>query len=110
MDRPPSSSTHFTVPLHRKLTRTVARRIPETLSPEILKEMETLLTVAAPPKPNYPIMQPADMANYDGLLLGVPIRFGSMPAQWKVRCQVCSTALILNPRTDVLGPNGCTVG
>lgn len=39
----------------------------------------------APPKPNYPVLQPNDAAHYDGLLLGVPTRYGNMPAQFKVR-------------------------
>ena len=39
----------------------------------------------APPKPNYPVLQPNDLAHYDGFLLGVPTRFGNMPAQFKVR-------------------------
>ena len=39
----------------------------------------------APPKPSYPVLAPNDLAHYDAFLLGVPTRFGSMPAQFKVR-------------------------
>jgi multimeric flavodoxin WrbA len=39
----------------------------------------------APPKPDYPIINPTELANFDGILLGIPTRYGNMPAQWKVR-------------------------
>jgi NAD(P)H dehydrogenase (quinone) len=35
----------------------------------------------APPKPDYPIATPEILAELDGFLLGVPTRFGNMPAQ-----------------------------
>jgi multimeric flavodoxin WrbA len=38
----------------------------------------------APPKPDFPVFTPADLANYDAFLFGVPTRYGSFPAQWKV--------------------------
>lgn len=38
----------------------------------------------APPKPDYPIIKPADLTNYDAFLFGVPTRYGNFPAQWKV--------------------------
>lgn len=54
-------------------------RIPETLSDDILAKMH------APAKPDYPVIKPADLTQYDAFLLGVPTRYGNFPAQWKVR-------------------------
>ena len=53
------------------------RRISETLPEEILAKMH------APAKPNYPILAPGDLANFDAFLFGVPTRYGNFPAQWK---------------------------
>lgn len=52
-------------------------RIPETLSQEILAKMH------APPKPDYPIIAPNDLTNYDAFIFGIPTRYGNFPAQWK---------------------------
>lgn len=52
-------------------------QVAETLSPEILTRMR------APPKPDYPVIVPDDLLKYDGYLLGVPTRYGTMPAQWR---------------------------
>ncbi|KAI0310283.1 NADH-quinone oxidoreductase [Amylostereum chailletii] len=52
-------------------------QIAETLSDEILVKMY------APPKPDYPVLAPADLAQFDAFLLGIPTRFGNFPAQWK---------------------------
>ncbi|PPQ69842.1 hypothetical protein CVT24_003181 [Panaeolus cyanescens] len=52
-------------------------QIPETLPQEILTKMY------APPKPDYPIMTTEIFASYDAFLLGIPTRYGAMPAQWK---------------------------
>lgn len=54
------------------------RRIPETLSPELLTKLY------APAKPAYPIITPEQLATFDGFLFGVPTRFGNFPVQWKV--------------------------
>ena len=54
-------------------------RIAETLPQEVLTKMH------APPKPNYPILNPNDLGNFDGFILGIPTRYGNFPAQWKVR-------------------------
>jgi len=35
-------------------------------------------------KPDYPIITPEILATYDAFLFGIPTRFGSFPAQWKV--------------------------
>jgi NAD(P)H dehydrogenase (quinone) len=52
-------------------------QIAETLPQEVLTKMH------APAKPAYEILAPADLVNYDAILLGVPTRYGNMPAQWK---------------------------
>ncbi|KAL5524590.1 PST2_2 [Sanghuangporus sanghuang] len=52
-------------------------QVPETLSPDILKLLR------APPKPDYPVVSPADLTNYDAFLFGIPTRFGNFPGQWK---------------------------
>lgn len=39
----------------------------------------------APPKPNYPVIQPDDLTKFDAFIFGLPTRFGNFPAQWKVR-------------------------
>ena len=38
----------------------------------------------AAPKPNYEIITPAKLATFDAFIIGIPTRYGSMPAQWKV--------------------------
>ncbi|KAG9074357.1 flavodoxin-like fold protein [Ceratobasidium sp. 370] len=52
-------------------------QVAETLPDAVLAKMH------APPKPEYPVLAPTDLANFDAFLFGVPTRFGSMPAQWK---------------------------
>lgn len=37
----------------------------------------------APPKPSIPIAEPDDLEKYDGILFGIPTRYGNFPAQWK---------------------------
>ena len=76
----PSTSTPYTPPLtYRRGKVTIRLRVPETLPQEVLALMH------APPKPDYPVIEPAQLAEFDGFLLGVPTRYGTMPAQWKVR-------------------------
>ena len=55
-------------------------QVKETLSDEILGKMH------APPKPtDIPVIEnPATLAGYDAFLLGIPTRYGTFPAQWKV--------------------------
>ena len=67
------SSSHPT-PLTSNLTST---RIAETLPQEVL----TLLH--APPKGDYPILEPSALADFDAFLIGIPTRFGNFPGQWK---------------------------
>jgi len=52
-------------------------QVAETLSQDILKKMY------APEKPNYPIITPDILTTFDAFILGVPTRYGNMPAQWK---------------------------
>ena len=53
-------------------------RVKETLPQEILDKMY------APPKdPEIPTITPEKIQQYDGVLLGIPTRYGNFPAQWK---------------------------
>ncbi|RDX46640.1 flavo protein WrbA [Lentinus brumalis] len=52
-------------------------QIAETLPEEILAKLH------APPKPAYHVLAPADLAQFDAFILGIPTRYGNMPAQWK---------------------------
>lgn len=52
-------------------------QVPETLPKEILDKMH------APPKPDVRIATPHDLADADGILFGIPTRFGMMAAQLK---------------------------
>ncbi|KAI5305962.1 nuclear protein localization protein 4 [Ascosphaera pollenicola] len=37
----------------------------------------------APPKANYPVVEPKELLEYDAILFGVPTRYGNWPAQWR---------------------------
>lgn len=54
-------------------------QLPETLPEEVLAKMY------APPKDSsIPVLEsPATLEGYDGMLLGIPTRYGNFPAQWK---------------------------
>ncbi|KFY45536.1 hypothetical protein V495_02930 [Pseudogymnoascus sp. VKM F-4514 (FW-929)] len=52
-------------------------QIAETLPEEALKAMY------APAKSSYPVIEPEQLTQYDGVLLGIPTRYGNFPAQWK---------------------------
>ncbi|KAK9762860.1 hypothetical protein K7432_010998 [Basidiobolus ranarum] len=52
-------------------------QIPETLSEEVLAKMH------APPKPDIPVISPAQLEEADGFILGIPTRYGAMPGQWR---------------------------
>ncbi|THH27773.1 hypothetical protein EUX98_g6422 [Antrodiella citrinella] len=52
-------------------------QIAETLPQEALTKLY------APAKPDYPILAPDDLANYDAFILGIPTRYGTFPTQWK---------------------------
>ncbi|KAI1770787.1 putative benzoquinone reductase [Hypoxylon cercidicola] len=54
-------------------------QIPETLPQEVLAKM-----YAPGPAADIPVISdPATLESYDGLLLGIPTRFGNFPAQWR---------------------------
>lgn len=38
----------------------------------------------APAKPDYPVITLEQFASFDAYLFGIPTRYGTMPAQWKV--------------------------
>ncbi|ORX63119.1 flavo protein WrbA [Hesseltinella vesiculosa] len=50
-------------------------QVPETLSDDVLQKM------GAPPKINVPIIKPEQLTEADGIIWGVPVRFGQAPAQ-----------------------------
>jgi len=52
-------------------------QVEETLPQEVLTKMY------APAKPDYPLITPEILTTYDAFILGVPTRYGNMPAQWK---------------------------
>ncbi|TFK33391.1 flavo protein-like protein [Crucibulum laeve] len=52
-------------------------QVAETLPEEVLTKMY------APAKPDYPIITPDLLTTYDAFILGIPTRYGNMPAQWK---------------------------
>ncbi|KAI5776514.1 putative NADH-quinone oxidoreductase [Geopyxis carbonaria] len=52
-------------------------QIPETLPEEVLAKMY------AAPKSSYPLIEANKLREYDGILLGIPTRYGNFPAQWK---------------------------
>ncbi|ORY70266.1 flavo protein-like protein [Pseudomassariella vexata] len=54
-------------------------QIPETLSQEVLTQMY------APGQPtDIPLLEdPATLEPYDGILMGIPTRYGNFPAQWR---------------------------
>lgn len=51
--------------------------VAETLSDEILTKMH------APAKPDLPVISVEQLTEPDGLIFGIPTRFGSCPAQIK---------------------------
>ncbi|KAI9262238.1 flavoprotein-like protein [Phascolomyces articulosus] len=52
-------------------------QVQETLSDQVLEKMH------APAKPDLPIIQASQLADADGLIFGIPTRFGIFPAQMK---------------------------
>lgn len=80
MERLPFTSELKRQFLQGALTYTIHTfRVPETLPENVLALMH------APAKPDYPIATPTTLTEYDGFLFGIPTRYGSMPAQFKVR-------------------------
>ncbi|OCH88519.1 1,4-benzoquinone reductase [Obba rivulosa] len=52
-------------------------QIAETLPQAVLEKMH------APAKPNYPVLAPEDLPQFDAFIFGIPTRYGNFPAQWK---------------------------
>ncbi|KAI0064004.1 NADH-quinone oxidoreductase [Artomyces pyxidatus] len=52
-------------------------QIAETLPQEVLTKMY------APAKPDYPLITPEELPQFDAFLFGIPTRYGNMPAQWR---------------------------
>ncbi|KAG7692287.1 hypothetical protein KL930_004920 [Ogataea haglerorum] len=52
-------------------------QVPETLSPELLKVLH------APERPDFPIATVDALKEYDGIIFGIPTRYGNFPAQLK---------------------------
>ncbi|KAI8060789.1 flavoprotein-like protein [Gongronella butleri] len=50
-------------------------QVPETLSADVLEKMH------APPKPDVPIITPEQLEEADGIIWGIPVRFGQAAAQ-----------------------------
>ena len=53
------------------------KRVPELVPDEVARKSGYKLDQEAP------VAQPAELADYDGFVFGVPTRFGNMPAQMK---------------------------
>jgi NAD(P)H dehydrogenase (quinone) len=62
---------------HKFLLAARNRKVPETLSEEVMGKM------GAPPKTDVPVISPQELAEADGILFGFPTRFGMMAAQMK---------------------------
>lgn len=60
----------------------VLKRVPETLPDDILDKLGAVKEVRAQ-YADVPVANPNELADYDGLLLSIPTRFGNMPAQMK---------------------------
>ncbi len=59
-------------------------QVAETLPKEVLEKMH------APPKAaDVPVITPEDLKHADGILFGIPTRFGMVPAQIKAFFDAC---------------------
>ena len=102
VDPQPSSSKSTNTaknPIHPLLIAPTSR-IPETLPQEVLTKLY------AAPKPDYEIITPDKLATFDAFILGIPTRYGSLPAQWKVRPSPSPTRTT-NPTLPPLDILGC---
>ncbi|KAI8391080.1 NAD(P)H:quinone oxidoreductase, type IV [Radiomyces spectabilis] len=57
--------------------KTTIFQVQETLSDEVLQKMHV------PEKPNLPVIKTEQLTEPDGIIFGIPTRFGTMPAQIK---------------------------
>lgn len=55
----------------------VIHQVAETLPPEILAKIKPV------PRADHPIIRPEELPDFDGLIFGIPTRFGMMPSQIK---------------------------
>ncbi|GLE07617.1 hypothetical protein PINS_up018220 [Pythium insidiosum] len=62
---------------------TTVYQVAETLSPDVLERL------GAAPKLDHPIATPDTLKNCDGVLVGLPTRFGMVPAQMKALFDQC---------------------
>lgn len=62
-------------------TKVDIKRVPETLSEEILKKMGALDFAKKSEK--IPVCKPAELADYDAIIFGTPTRFGNMCGQMR---------------------------
>jgi NAD(P)H dehydrogenase (quinone) len=58
-------------------TEVVVKRVPELVPEEVRKSAHFV------EEPGVPVATPAELADYDAIVLGVPTRYGSMPGQMK---------------------------
>ncbi|KAI9299051.1 flavoprotein WrbA [Neoconidiobolus thromboides FSU 785] len=72
-------------------------QIPETLSEEVLGKM------GAPAKPDVPVITPSLLKEADGILFGIPTRFGTVPAQVKDFIDSCGQLWMTGALNGKLG-------
>jgi NAD(P)H dehydrogenase (quinone) len=58
-------------------TEVTIKRVPETMPAEISKAIRAKLEQAAP------LARPGELAKYDGIIFGTPVRFGNMAGQMR---------------------------
>ncbi|KAI9139455.1 NAD(P)H:quinone oxidoreductase, type IV [Paraphysoderma sedebokerense] len=79
-------------------------RVAETLPQEVLTKM------GAPAPPDVPVITAAELANADGVIFGVPTRFGNMPAQLKAFLDSCGQLWATGQLNGKLAGAFCTAG
>ncbi len=57
--------------------RVTVKQVPETIPADVLEKM------GAPAKADDPIASPAELENYDAIIIGTPTRFGNMAGQMR---------------------------
>jgi NAD(P)H dehydrogenase (quinone) len=58
--------------------------VAELFTIEETMSKEALIAMQAPEKPGDLVITSAELAEYDGFLMGIPARLGSQPSQWRV--------------------------
>eukprot|EP00834_Sanchytrium_tribonematis_P008145 NODE_873_length_3373_cov_0.775199.p2 type:complete len:210 gc:universal NODE_873_length_3373_cov_0.775199:2614-1985(-) len=64
--------------LERKGVTVVMGQVAESLPQEVLEKMH-----AAPKDKSIPVLEPTDIKDADGIIFGVPTRYGNATAQWR---------------------------